>query len=923
MRSVLFLFVLVFGAFTAQSQNYRILGVVNDQADSSSLIGASVFLKALPDSTTVAVATTDANGRFEFNDLKAGPYVIQSTFVGYKPYKRAVELGFNPVFRIKIDMKGDGITLGGIEVVGRTPPVTVKEDTSEIRAAQFKVNPDATAEDLVTKMPGIQKVDGKIQAQGEEVKRVLVDGAVFFGSDPSATLKNLPADMIDKIQVFDKASDQAQFTGISDGNEEKTINIVTKPDFRQGKFGRVYAGYAPDDKYKAGGVFNSFNKAKRLTIIGQSNNVNEQNFAADDLAAMQTTSGGGMRGPGGPGGPPRGGGGFGRNNNPFSTNTSGGIVTTHALGVNYTDKWADKVVFQGSVFGNLTNTNLLQSSFTEYFTGQNSKDNTVSGRDGKSFRFNARVEYTIDSFRSIIYTPSYNYGYNTSNYINTSDIFTGETPLSNYDNHSTSNGKNVSFNNQLMYRRRFRTPGRTISFDLNQSYTNSLPRTNQNLLTISYDTVNIELLDKQYVESNNYNRSYSAEVNYTEPIAKDHFLVFGYNYSIKDNDIDKRLYDLGNGEQPGDQNLITSLSNVTDNLYQSHRPRLDYRYQNKKLNVSVGVGYQYSILNTDKTFPQSENINKTFSNVLPSAMVRLSISKTKNFRLFYRAGTQEPSVSQLQSVIDNSNTLQLTSGNPALDQSTTHRMMMFFSSTNQHTGSNFFIGGGGMTTNNYIASQVIYSDKDTTLAGYGIMPAGARYTYPINLDGYYSVRGFSSYSFPFYLIKSNVSLNVNGSLVNAPSKINDLINHSKSKNVGGGVTISSNFSQNLDFTLATQVGFSDVDNDINTQADNTYFNQNISGRFNWIFFKNFVFSTDAAYYYNKGLESVSNTNYTIWNAAFGYKFLKKNAAEIRIQAFDILNNNTALTRNVTETYYADVSTNVLNRYFMLQFSYKF
>lgn len=656
MRSALFLLIFVLGALTAHSQNYRILGVVNDQIDSSSLIGASVFLKSLPDSNTVAVATTDAGGRFEFKDLKAGPYVIQSTYVGYKTFSKAVELGFSAAFSIEIMMRGDGITLGGMEVIGRTPPVTVKEDTSEIRANQFKVNPDANAEDLVTKMPGIQKVDGKIQAQGEEVKRVLVDGAVFFGSDPSATLKNLPAEMIDKVQVFDKASDQAQFTGISDGNEEKTINIVTKPDYRQGKFGRVFAGYAPDDKYKAGGVFNSFNKAQRLTIIGQSNNVNEQNFAADDMAAMQTTSGGGMRGHGGPGGPPRGGGEFGRNNNPFMTNTSGGIVTTHALGVNYTDKWADKVVFQGSVFGNLTNTNLIQSSFTEYFTGQNSKDNTVSDRDGKSFRFNARVEYTIDSFQSVIYTPSYNYGYNTSNYINNSDIFTGETPLSKYDNKSSSYGKNVSFNNELMYRKRFSTQGRTISLRLDQSYSNNLPRTDQNLLTISYDTVNIEILDKQYVESNNYNRSYSAEVNYTEPIAKDHFLMFGYNYSIKDNDIDKRLYDLGNGEQPGEQNLITSLSNVTDNLYQSHRPRLDYRYQNKKLNLSAGVGYQYSILNTDKTYPQMEHVNKTFKNVLPSAMVRLSISKTKNFRLFYRAATQEPSVSQLQSVIDNSNT---------------------------------------------------------------------------------------------------------------------------------------------------------------------------------------------------------------------------------------------------------------------------
>lgn len=207
-------------------------------------------------------------------------------------------------------------------------------------------------------MPGITKVDWQVASARRGRKKSLVDGAVFFGSDPSATLKNLPANMIDKIQVFDKASDQAQFTGISDGNEEKTINIITKPDFRQGKFGRVFGGYAPDDKYKAGGVYNSFNKSQRLTIIGQTNNINEQNFANDDVAAMQTTGGGEgwkrrrSRG--------------GNSGNPFQTSSSGGIVTTHALGINYSDKWANKVTFQGSAFGSMNETDLVQSTFRQY-----------------------------------------------------------------------------------------------------------------------------------------------------------------------------------------------------------------------------------------------------------------------------------------------------------------------------------------------------------------------------------------------------------------------------------------------------------------------------------------------------------------------------------------------------------------------------
>ena len=248
---------------------------------------------------------------------------------------------------------------------------------------------------------------------------------------------------------------------------------------------------------------------------------------------------------------------------------------------------------------------------------------------------------------------------------------------------------------------------------------------------------------------------------------------------------------------------------------------------------------------------------------------------------------------------------------------------MRYSLIDSKTGSNFFIGGGGSATQNYIGNQVIYSRVDTTISGYGVLPAGAQYSYPINLDGYYNGRGFLSYGLPVYVIKSNVNFNLNASYTSAPSRINQQINNSKTANYGGGVTISSNFSQNLDFTLSTQLSYSDVKNDINFNSDNSYFNQNTSAKINWIFFEHFVLNTDATYYYNRGLSSDVNTSYALWNAGIGYKFLKKNAAEVRLQAFDLLNNNTAIVRNFSETYYEDVSSNVLNRYFMLMFSYKF
>lgn len=899
--------------YSVAGQQIHLSGKVIDRVDSIPLTGANIALKKLPDSTTINIVTADVNGHFAFNYLDPGSYHIQTSYIGYKTYNRPIELGINPNVEITILMAGDGVMLDGVDIVGKIPPVTQKGDTSEMRANSFKVNPDANAEDLVRKMPGITVEDGKVKAQGEDVRRVLVDGKVFFGDDPSVTLRNMPADMIDRVQVFDRASDQAQFTGLSDGNEEKTINIITRPDRRMGNFGRIFGGYAPDDKYKVGGVINSFKNDTRLTILAMSNNVNEQNFEGDDMAAMQTTGGGGRRG--GPGGM--------RSSNPLTVNNQNGVVKTHAIGVNYNDEWGKKITFSGSAFGNLTNTNSRQETFRQYYSDQTYSEKYFGDRDASSYRVNGRVEYRIDSSQSIIYSTSVRYGNNNSTTLTLGDLIVLDQLQSKTDINNKSTGSNLSLNNDLMYRLRFGQSGRSLITGVRQNYSNNLPNTIQDLYTLSYDSVTYEIRDLQEVESNNYNRSLDAYTDFTQPIFnKENFVVFSYNYNIKNNDIDKLAYNLQENGQPEDREINETLSNVTNNRYQSHRPRINLRHQKKDLSLSAGVGYQYSTLESMRTFPETFNTLRTFNNVLPEAMVRWKYSKTGNFRLFYRTNTQEPSVNQLQDVVDNSNTLNLRSGNSNLGQSYGHRLFTHFSTTNPNSMTNLFIGGGVSLTDNYIGNQVVFANRDTILANYGVLPAGAQYTYPINLDGHYNIRGFASFGFPFAPIKSNINLSANTSYTNAPSRINDNINFARTASYGGGLTISSNFSQNMDFTLATNANLSNVKNTMNIASDNNYFSQNSSARINWIFLNRFVVNSDFSYYYNLGLASNLNVNYAMWNAAIGYKFLPRNAAEIRLQAFDILNNNTSLSRSFEDTYYEDVLSNVLNRYFMLTFSYK-
>jgi hypothetical protein len=308
MKSIFGTLLLAFAAFNISAQSFKISGTVIDSVSQNPLIGANVALESTYDNSIISGTASDANGRFEIS-AAPGSYKLSVSFVGFGNFSRRIFVQDKNQDLGKI-MLAESI-LSEVTVEGRIPPAVLKNDTVEYNANAFKTNPDATAEDLVEKMPGISVQNGKVQAQGEDVKQVLVDGKPFFGSDAKATLKNIPAEMIDKVQVFDQGSDQSRFSGFDDGNTQKTINIISKPEYRSGTFGRVYGAAGHDDnlkdgdvRYKAGGVLNSFKDSRRITVLGQFNNTNEQNFSTDDLAGVMGGGGGGSRG--GPGGGGRG-----------------------------------------------------------------------------------------------------------------------------------------------------------------------------------------------------------------------------------------------------------------------------------------------------------------------------------------------------------------------------------------------------------------------------------------------------------------------------------------------------------------------------------------------------------------------------------------------------------------------------------------
>ncbi|GAA4000408.1 TonB-dependent receptor [Hymenobacter fastidiosus] len=933
-RKALPLLCCLFAISGAGAQNLSIRGRIVDSKDQAALIGSNVLLIHLPDSVRQGTAA-DASGGFSFPGLTPGRYVLAVSFLGYTTLRRTLELRSQPLNLGAVGLQtGGAVALKGVEVVGRAAAAVQKGDTAQYDARAFKTNPDANAQDLITKMPGVVVTDGKVQAQGEQVQRILVDGKEFFGSDPDAVLKNLPAEAIDKVQVYDRRSDQSQFTGFNDGNTEKTINITTKPSFRNGQFGRILAGYGPDNpssngKYRVSGNLNSFKGRRRLSIVAQSNNVNEQNFGTDDLLGVIGTSaqgGGGNRGAGGPGRPGGGGRpgqqGGGQAGN-FLVNQSSGISTTHAIGLNYADTWGKKTDVQSSYFFNLSDnttqstTNRLYNVLTRGRTLGYDENSQATARN-INHRFNLRLEHKLDTVNSILWQPRFTLQRNTS-----TSALNGRTFLSGISdvpattqslNNSTYNSAQhgLTLANQLLYRHRFAKRARTFSLGLNTTYND---READNFLLAQNYSPDTTATD-QYSRLDQIGWNWNANATYTEPLSLKSQLQLNYTLSYAPNDSDKRTFDQLTGPRtPND-----SLSNVFRSNYLTNSGGLTYRYQFGKVEWAVGAAVQHARLDNDQTFPRALTTQRTFLNVLPTATLQYRVSAQQNLRFNYQMRTQNPSISQLQEVVNNSNQLQIRTGNPNLAQEHSHNLFLRYSSSQPETSRSFFALLGGSYTDNYIANSTVVVREPTSIGGV-LVPAGGQITRPINLNRQYSLRSFVNYTLPLKVIRSNLNLNANATYSQTPGIVNAGLNYSRSPNVGLGAVLSSNISPELDFTLSSNSSQTYARNTLLSQNNSRYFRQNTALRLNWILIKGITLQSDVNHVAYRGLTAGFDQSFVLWNASLGKKLFAKQQGEIKLYAFDLLAQNNSIGRTITDAYTEDVRTNILQRYFMVMFTY--
>jgi len=872
------------------AQTISIKGHVEDSKHHS-LPGATVYLWIKDSPSTRVGNVTGNDGSFVVSKLYVGTYMMQVSFIGFNTISQTVKITQNGQNIGTIILHDKSLALNEVTAIGRLSRAIQISDTMRYNADAFKTIQGADAETLISKMPGII-VDnqGNIQAQGETVQNVLVDGKPFFNGDPTLALKNLPADIVQNIEVFDKKSDQAEFTGFDDGNSIKTINVVTRHKMQIGIFGKIIDGIGEDQSkdvdYQSSASINIFEGNRRITLLGMSNNINQQNFSQLDLAGV--------------------------------IGGSGGITKTNAGGFNYTDNWGSKITVTSGYFFNMTDNLTNKTEARTYFDaadiGRTYNEIDHSNSTNYNHRFNMKLDYKPDANNWLTFTPALSFQRN----INDNTTF-GQTFLDGTLNNQTSNASNSitdasSISLALLYRHRFTKPGRTFSVSVNYgSNTN-----NQNGYYDAHSFFNTaadSTITYQTLVNNSTGYSWGSSLIYTEPVSKNGMLQASYRVNYNHRNIDQRDY------QYLTQQLDTSLSNVYNSNYLTQSGGLGYRYHNVGgLMLMANLNIQHATLKGDEMFPLPLNTHFEYSSVLPMVMINYKISSISSLHFMLRSSTSAPSIQQLEDVINNTNPLMVSGGNPNLSQQTSNQALLRYTLTPTNGQTLILMFSAGKTTN-YIGNSTFIASLDSILPGGIILHKGAQYSSPVNLSGNWNCSSLVTYGFPIDFLKSNLNISTNLTYNRLPAIYNGVPEITNNYIITPKAILGSNISDKVDFTFSYGASFNMARNQMFSSKNSTYLNQTAVCKFDWILWKGFTFQNVLTYEGNSGLANGYDQNYFLWNASVGKKILKNQRGEIKLQAYDILHQNKSLSQNVYDTYYEDVSSNVMKPYMMVTFTY--
>ena len=895
MKYLFFLILTISGFSKVYSQTSTVKGKILEYGKEEAIPYANILLLSVQDSAQVYGTISEIDGEFELANVREGTYLFKIQYLGYKDYFRTLEVNSNLDLG-SLSIQEEATDLGEVLVTSRRSTGTQKSDTTMYNADAFKTMKDASAQVLIEKLPGVVAEGGALQAQGENIAQILVDGKPFFGTDVQAALQNLPAEVIQSIEIFDQKSEKAQLSGFDDGVRLKTINIITKENSRKGQFGKATAGYGTDDRYLVGASVNTFNEDRRITVTGLANNVNMLNYTSD----ANTQSDG---------------------------RPQEGIVTTNILGLNYTDLWGEKIKVSGSyTFSKRENVGIV-NKFREFVTTDESNQEyseTAADLQVKNeHQADLRLEYNIDERNRILFIPRFSAESSTENSSFVGETTNGTSLINQVDNLKTGRYQEYDFFNRLIYGHQFNKAGRSITFSgmLHNGWDNDESDRKAKNIYFEESGERTENIDQRTTRERQGNR-WEAGVSFTEAIGKKGQLEAEYEIGNRGNNSDQLVFDVEGGDfETGNMLLDTALSNSFQSDYLTQEFELGYQYRTEKLSVQTEVSYQDANLDNKQEFPQPFVLNRKFTAVLPTVRFEYNFSPNSNIQLDFDTQTEEPQVRQLQPVIDNTNPLQLQTGNPGLDQSYSKEFRVRFRSQNPDTDKSWFLFARSQFVDSYISNSTLIADQATEIQDGIILEKGSQLNKPVNLDGYWDVRSWLSYGMPLDFMKSKLNLNAGLGVTRRPGQVNDQIGFNNSQRFNTGLSINSSISDQIDFNIWSRSSFNKVENTLNPSLDDSFFQQRFRVNFNWIIWEGIIYRLDLNHQINSGLSEGFDNNFSLINMSLGKKIFKNQQGEVSIMIYDLLGQNANVRRNITETYIEDIQTNVLEQYFMLSFTY--
>ncbi|HEU5148605.1 MAG TPA: outer membrane beta-barrel protein [Chryseosolibacter sp.] len=899
-------FILLTTASLACAQKFTLTGQLVDTLRTP-LPGATVMILNEADSSLVNFALSEADGYFAMKNLQLKDYILKITFMGFRTHeqrisgakeKTVVDLG-------QIQLQPILNELQAVEIEADRPPVVVKKDTIEFNATSFKTQENAVVEDLLKKLPGVEvDSEGKVTAQGEEVKSIMVDGKKFFGNDPKIATRNLPANAVDKVQVFDKQSDQSTFTGIDDGQREKTINLSLKEEKRNAIFGSAMAGAGTDERLQARASLNKFSKGQQLSFLGTGNNINQSGFGMEDYLNF---TGGSRQMMGG--GPVR----FrvtsdNANGVPLNfENRANGLMNTYAGGLNINDEITKNTEVNGSYFYNYLNHMLDQSTYRENFLRDGTYtflEDKTENNTNSNHRANFTLDQKIDSANTLRFTGSFALNQTDSEQLSRGQNTGPEGDLvSENERRYLSNGDKASFNGNLLFRHRFSTKGRSLAFSLlfgaNQNKTAGLLNA---LNTFHGDSPGQDIVQQTNDQSTRFQR-YGATVSYTEPLGNQRYLEANYSYNKNRNDVGRDVFDIANGESTFNE----TLSQEYDNDYEYHRAGLNFRIAHNDYNFVAGANLQQSALSGERE-GMADQTSRTFTNLLPAVRFHYNFSNTRHLRFDYETSVSEPDIQQLQPVVDNSDPLNIYIGNPDLRPSYSQSWRLNYAAFNPVSFINFFVFTDIDLTSNAITN------------GQSVDERLVRTIMPVNVDRNLRINTNANFAVPVKGLGSRINLSASFRRENATTILNDEENGIAQTSAGGTLRYTYEYKEVFDIALSATLRHQQTRYDFD-QPGQTFLNSVYAAEGNLHFLKNYSLNANFDYLLYQDRSAGFEQDIPLLNLSVSRFFLKNKSGELKVAVMNVFDQALGVDQTASSNYLERVTTNSLGRYLMVSFTY--